>query len=364
MTTSRHYTLLVPRLDRTGPCNVAVDVGTAAANAGWRVSLLYLSGSPLRADLQDFAQVRRFVLGDIFSLQGVVHTHCLRPDLLGALLALNRRCIVLTTLHNYFLFDLSFDHARWKVRVAWWAWRWAISRLSYRVCISKAMRRYYCRLIPERSFDLAYNFRPDVSLRPQAGPDILSTQVHPAAAWMNDQRRRARLCLVYVGSLSQRKNLLGLLRALALAPDLSLVLCGQGPSKNALLHCVNTSSLQDRVLFAGQVQQPEDVVSNADALVLASFAEGLPLAVIEAARVGVPAVLSNIAVHRELAAMGLGLTFERHRFSDFAVVARQTATMASASGKSRLKDIWREHFSPEVGFAQYARLPLVGKDAP
>jgi L-malate glycosyltransferase len=354
MTTSPHYNLLVPRLDRTGPCNVAVDLGVAAAAAGWQVTLIYLSGPVAREDLTGIADVRRFKFVDFFKLHGVVHTHCLRPDIVGAVLRLNRRCVVLTTLHNYFLFDLSFDHSRWKVRLAWWAWRWAISRLHYRVCISQAMRRYYTRLIPALSFELAYNFRPGPLIESENQP--ASEPPHPANAWMQDQRRKSRLCLVYVGSLSKRKNLLALLDALAASSDLSLVLCGQGPMLITLEHSVAALDLTDRVFFAGQVADPQCIVIHADALVLASFAEGLPLVVIEAARVGVPAVLSNIAVHRELAALGLGLTFERHRFSNFANVARQAAAMSSAADKHNLKMAWQTHFAPEVGFARYARL--------
>jgi L-malate glycosyltransferase len=364
MITSRHYTLLVPRLDRTGPCNVAVDVGEAAALAGWHVTLLYLSGSPLRDDLRGFAEVRRFRLADAFRLKGVVHTHCLRPDLFGALLTLNRRCVVLTTLHNYFLYDLSFDHARWKVRLAWCGWRWAISRMHHRVCISQAMCRYYGRLIPHKKFDLAYNFRPELKSNAEAVRHPLPMEAHSATVWMSNQRRQARLCLVYVGSLSLRKNLLGLLRALVRAPDLSLVLCGQGPLRNELERCVAALALDDRVFFAGQLQAPEHVLRQADALVLASFAEGLPLVVIEAARLGVPAILSNIAVHRELEALGLGLTFDRHGFSNFAAIARHAASKTSAEHKLRLRAAWRRHFAPEVGFAQYAQLLATRVDAP
>src|SRR5574340_385822 len=90
MTTSRRYTLIVPRVDHTGPCNVAVDLARAAAAAGWAVQILYLSGTPSR-DVGDAAiPVRRVRFGDLFSLRGVLHTHCLRPDLLGALLRRHR----------------------------------------------------------------------------------------------------------------------------------------------------------------------------------------------------------------------------------------------------------------------------------
>lgn len=349
MTTSRNYTLLVPRLDRTGPCNVAVDIGQAAAAAGWTVTLLFLSGDSRRDDLAGFAVVRRFRLSDVIRLRGVVHTHCLRPDLVGALLTWNRRCVVLTTLHNYFLIDLGFDHRRWQVRLAWFFWKHAIARMHRRVCISNAMRRYYRRLLPGQTFELAYNFRPSLGATAQETDADISR-------WMTSQRSAGRICLAYVGSLSQRKNLLALIQAIARSPELALVVCGQGPLRPALEQAIAAQHVSDRVALAGQVAQPAAVLAVADLLVLPSHAEGLPLVVIEAARLGVPSLLSNIAVHRELAVLGLGLTFDRHGFKDLSLKARQLANRATPAFRREVVALWQEHFSPEVGFARYQRL--------
>lgn len=349
MTTSRRYTLIVPRVDRTGPCNVAVDLARAAAAAGWSVQLLYLSGTPSR-DVGDAAiPVRRVRIADLFSLRGVVHTHCLRPDLLGALLRLNRRCLVLTTLHNYFLFDLAFDHSRWKVRLAWWIWSRAIARLHHRVCISQAMRRYYRRLLPGSTFDLAYNFR---TASVGAPPPLSAT----LKDWVSRQRSRGRIRITYVGSLSPRKNLLPLVRAVAAAPELALVLCGEGPLRPALEAAIAEHDAADRVVLAGQVARPDGVLAQVDMLVLPSLAEGLPLVVIEAASMGVPSLMSNICVHRELAALGLGTTFERHGFGRFREAAHRLAAQSSPAARERLVALWRQRFSPEPGFAAYERL--------
>ncbi len=346
MTISRRYTLIVPRLDRTGPSNVAVDIGRAAAARGWSVALYYLSGTPTRDDLQSFDEVRRFRFSDIFRLQGVVHTHCLRPDLVGWLITWNSRCEVLTTLHNYFQIDLGFDHARWKVRFSWGLWSRAISRMQHRVCISRAMLRYYKRLLPEQKFEVAYNFR-----HAGAGADVQAPE--ELAQWLETQSAAGRVRLVYVGGLNPRKNLLSLVEAIAAAPDLSLVLCGQGPHRQALMDLVSYRNMEDRVHFAGQVLHPEAIVERCDLLVLPSFAEGLPLAAIEALRSGRKCLLSNIAVHRELAAMGAGQTFDHRRFTDFRDRAVAMAHSSTAEARQQTLELWRRQFSATAGFARY-----------
>ena len=352
MTTLRRYTLITPRLDRTGPCNVAVDIGRAAALAGWHVTFLYLSGTDERGDVAAFADARRFRWSDILGAQGVIHTHCLRPDLLGWLFTWNSRCTVMTTLHNYFLIDLGFDHATWKVRLAWEFWRRAIAAMSHRACISRAMLRYYRRLLPRLEFELAYNFRQDI-VSPEPAEERLGS-------WVASRKAAGQTCLVYVGSLSARKNLRPLFAALVSAPELSLLICGQGPQQGELKVLAEELGLAARVLFAGQVRHPEGVLPLCDMLVLPSLAEGLPLAVVEALRAGLPCLLSNIAVHRELAALGAGRTFDHHRFTNFRQQAAALSREDSPVTRQAAIALWAKHFSASAGFAQYERI-LAGK---
>lgn len=355
MTTSRHYTLITPRADRTGPTNVAVDIGRAALAAGWETSLLYLSGEPSRADTNGFSAVRRFRLRDLWQLKGVVHTHCLRPDLVGWFLTWNRRCEVVTTLHNYFKIDLAFDHRRSAVQIAWWLWSRAISRFAHRVCISATMQRYYRRELPALGFDLAYNFR---------GPSKRATRDDAPAfpAWLEMQRAKGHLVLAYVGSLSPRKNLSRMLDALGSMPEMALVLCGEGPQGFALRARAAQDDLAGRVLFVGQIGAPADVLGASDLLVLPSLAEGLPLVILEAAQAGRPTLMSNIAVHRELAHLGFGQTFDRHRFTDFRTKAHALAGAPGGSPDPRLVELWQKRFSVETGFRQYADLVSASAD--
>lgn len=339
------YTLITPRLDATGPCNVAAELAQAALAQGWQVRWLYLSPGPGRPDLAGLHEVRRFRIADLWRLRGLVHTHCLRPDLLGALLASSRRRRVITTVHNNFLADLRHGYAGWKVGLAWTLWRRAVARLDRRFCVSRASQRHYARLAPELRFDVAYNFRAPAP----AGP--LPTAVH---GWIARQRAAGRTLLAYVGTLSALKNVAALLPAVNAAPGLALILCGDGPLRAALES--SARDLGDRVCFAGHVDQPGAILEQADALVLPSLTEGLPLVVVEALRAGCPCLLSNIAVHRELVALGAGLTFDHRHFSDFHAQLRVLLDRATPEHRAGLRRLWENRFSPAAGFAPYAAL--------
>jgi L-malate glycosyltransferase len=344
--TARQYTIIVPAMDGTGPVNVAFDLGRSAAEAGYDVRVLWLSAGGQRVDYGFAQEVRQFALSDLWRLQGWVHTHCLRPDLLGGLLSLNRRVTTMTTLHNLFLIDLGFDHRPLYVQIAWWLWRKAIARFGLIVCISNAMRRYYRRKLPGRRLEVVYNFRAS---------NLEQSLPGPIDNWLNAQRAAGRRILCFCGSLSSRKNVAGLIGALPRVSDVALLLCGEGPERERLQSAVQEFGLGDRVFFAGHIASPTPVIARADALVLPSFAEGFPLVVLEAASVGVPSLLSNIAVHRELMHLGFGRTFDHHRFEDFA--SKVAALHGDGTPPRReLSDLWASSHTPQHGFATYEAL--------
>jgi glycosyltransferase involved in cell wall biosynthesis len=175
-------------------------------------------------------------------------------------------------------------------------------------------------------------------------------------AWVASQRAAGRSVLTYVGGLNPRKNVAALIEALATRHGVALLVCGDGPLAAALRERAAQPELQPRVLFLGQVGAPQAVVALGDALVLPSRAEGMPLVALEAAAAGRPCLLSNIAVHRELAAAGLGVTFDHRRFTDFDLRLSQLLSRPQAEEARRLHALWRERFTADRGFEAYRRL--------
>lgn len=345
----KKYTILVPRADRTGPTNVAVDIGKIAIRNGWNVRLLFMNNSEIRDDLVDFSEVRRIRLSDFWLCSGVVHTHGLRPDLVGLLFKLFKRCFIVSTLHGNFPHHLKYDYSPFILWVAWAIWSSVLYKYDHRVCISESMRRYYHRQFPTLHFDLVYNFRLHIETKTYE-PDKL------ANIWIAKQHAIGKVLLIYVGSLNQRKNILALVKAVIKSENISLLVCGQGKMKDSLVREIVSSEGGSRVFLAGHVDNPDDYIKKSHALVLPSFSEGLPLVIIEACKFGVPSLLSNIAVHKELARIGVGEIFDHHNFNDF-----EQKVMTLYLNRSELDDEFRriladKYFGAQRCFEKYEEI--------
>ncbi len=83
---------------------------------------------------------------------------------------------------------------------------------------------------------------------------------------------------------------------------LHLRLVGDGPDRGSLEEMVKRDGLQERVIFEGAVNQDRirDLYREADAFVLASFAEGIPVVLMEAMAMEIPCVTTFITGIPEL----------------------------------------------------------------
>jgi glycosyltransferase involved in cell wall biosynthesis len=105
--------------------------------------------------------------------------------------------------------------------------------------------------------------------------------------------------VVALGRLTRQKGFDVLLRALARLDDASAVIVGDGPEATALERLRAELGLDGRVRFAGWVDDPAALVRSADALVLPSRYEALPLAILEAMHAGLPVVATDVGSIRE-----------------------------------------------------------------
>ncbi len=112
--------------------------------------------------------------------------------------------------------------------------------------------------------------------------------------------------LMFVGRLAGVKGVPVLLDAFAAArevmSELSLTMVGDGPDRAALEAEVRTRGLQDAVHFAGYKSQSEvaELLAGHDALVLPSFAEGVPVVLMEAMAARMPVIATQVGGVGEL----------------------------------------------------------------
>ena len=118
--------------------------------------------------------------------------------------------------------------------------------------------------------------------------------------------------ILYVGRLSEEKNLPALIDNLSTLPDdVHLVIVGDGPMQSALMNQVQATGHPERIIFAGKKEGAElyAYYTQADCLVLPSMRECFGSVVNEALIAGVPVVCSDIAGASCLVTESNGRTF-------------------------------------------------------
>ena len=136
-----------------------------------------------------------------------------------------------------------------------------------------------------------------------------------------DQRIRNRLrgqlgvendvfVLVSVCELIPRKNVIAVIRALSEMKRRGQLgkfqywICGSGPQEKWLKKQVKKKDLTKFVQFLGQREDVQNIDRAADAFILLSRQEGLPVAVMEAMASGLPVICSNVRGCRDLIQSG------------------------------------------------------------
>ncbi|MEM6889077.1 MAG: glycosyltransferase family 4 protein [Pseudomonadota bacterium] len=123
-------------------------------------------------------------------------------------------------------------------------------------------------------------------------------------------RATGRKRLLFVGRLAAVKGVLVLLSAFAKVrknhPDAVLTLVGDGPERANIEAYCKELELNDAVRFTGYLSQTEvaGALQNADLFVLPSFAEGVPVVLMEAMASRLPVVATSIAGVPELIETG------------------------------------------------------------
>ncbi len=134
----------------------------------------------------------------------------------------------------------------------------------------------------------------------------------------------------YVGRLSPVKDLGTLLGAFAELPlhvssRSKLYLAGDGTERKALEEICNSLRLSDRVQFLGARDDVSDLLMAADAFVMSSTTEGLPMAMLEAMAGGVPCAATAVGGIPDLLSEGRGLVVPARSSQKLAFAMSQLA---------------------------------------
>ena len=172
-----------------------------------------------------------------------------------------------------------------------------LKQTSFVFCISDFCRSQLCQLTPPGQWSKF---------------SVIRLGVDPARLTPTDSVRTANtpLRLVCTGRLVAAKGHHILLEALKLLRDrgvaLHTTLIGSGPERTRLENFVRFRGMQKSITFTSALSHAETLacVRDADIFVLASFAEGIPVALMEAMSFAVPCISTTIAGIPELIASG------------------------------------------------------------
>jgi len=182
-----------------------------------------------------------------------------------------------------------------------WLKRWELSRADVPVAVSRAVASTLTEhygVAPEL-VEVVANGVPGPTPLPEGGRQRLRR------AW--DVPADARLWLT-VGRLEDQKGIDLLLTAWAALPEPRpyLAVVGEGSRRAALEAQAGGLGLASRVRFVGAVPEARAVYGVADAFVLASRFEGMPLALLEAMAAGLPVVAAAVEGVTEVVDAGSG----------------------------------------------------------
>lgn len=159
--------------------------------------------------------------------------------------------------------------------------------------------------------------------------------------------------LVYVGRLEPVKNHGLLFRAFRAAlsslPDLRLWMVGDGSERKSLESLADELGIAERVTFWGHQTDVAPFFSCADAFVMSSRSEGLPLSLLQAFSLGVPAIVTDVGGMAEVV-----------RLAQAGMIASpvDSGDMATAIVRMARDDAGRKQFSENAADAFAAHFSL------
>jgi glycosyltransferase involved in cell wall biosynthesis len=163
--------------------------------------------------------------------------------------------------------------------------RWTLRLPDKVLVLARCELDAYRKFVPEQDVVALPN---GIDCRPYGAiPTVASSSEHP-------------LRLVYIGRVAREKGLYETLQGLRLAHELGvdarLVVAGSGVEEARLRRYAQALGIAPRVCFVGPVFGSDKIrlLGGADVMILPSYSEGLPYALLEAMAAGIPVIATPV----------------------------------------------------------------------
>lgn len=230
----------------------------------------------------------------------IVHFHALGPSLFSFIPRLLSSAKIITTCQG-----LDWQRGKWgksSSRIIHWGEKAAAKYAHNVVVVSQALRTYF-----EKTYEIEPVYIPN-------GPGIYANS-DPNFACVRSFDLKPGKYLLFLGRLVPEKRPDLLIEAFQKLKrsNWKLVLAGgDSDTTEYISELMKLSGNNPNIVFAGELRGSRlaEMVRGAGLFVLPSDLEGLPLAMLEAMREGVPVVASDILPHQQLIGSDRGVLFD------------------------------------------------------
>jgi glycosyltransferase involved in cell wall biosynthesis len=179
----------------------------------------------------------------------------------------------------------------------------------------------------------------------------------------NQRPTKTGFTLLYVGRLEPVKNLQFLLTAfraaMARAPEMRLWLVGDGTERQRLEQVTDQLGVRSNVRFWGQQMDVAPFFASADAFVMSSVSEGLPMSLLQALSSRLPAVVTDVGGMAEVVRLAqAGITVPMGNAEDMAEAFVRLAGHADEreAFANNAEAAFHAHFTLPVMVERYSQL--------
>ncbi len=344
--------LFLPSVTKCGPTNVVFNLLQGLKKKECKVYLIYIwSGDNpelnfLHEHCQEVYDLGGFSIRALLNClkfllklkPDILHTHCMVPDIFGAMISNFCSFPVVTTLHCNLDEDYRYTYGFLKRIIYGFIHKRALSALDLVVPVSKNAASCLRQSTKYKKIEVIYN---------------------GVASYDYNIKRGDRVKLIYVGRLVELKNVEFLVDVFSnnvtLLKMIDLHIVGDGPLYEKLKE---QSTNINNVFIHGYKNNPLSLFDYSSILVSASASEGMPMSVIEALSANIPCLLSDIPSHKEIyTTMKLGVQlFQFNENSFISSLHRLIVEMECGDVRSNIKSDFKRNFSIEVMSGKYYSL--------
>lgn len=294
--------MLVPGLQNKGPIIVAKDIVEYCEDPKIEIEFLSLR----KNSIENLEKMKNYKIHEInigkipykfFKLKkkikelkpDLIHCHGFWPTILAVLILNDYK--IISTLHNNPNEDFKYKYG--KVN-GWLMTRILLNfqkKLNINIAISKYIEEIHKKMGLKNVMTI-YNGIPEIKFFEKSV--LESTDFK----------------LILVSGLHKRKNIFFIIEVIKkikeYIPTIQLKIIGEGQERKKLESKVKQYMLEDNIIFLGEKKREEiySELNKSDIFIFSSLSEGFGLVIVEALKMGVPVVTSNIPVMKELIISG------------------------------------------------------------